>query len=431
MIKVNGIDRSAFIDFGSQCTMIKESSFRELDLKLELSQLPVLKGFAFGSMHPLGRVDITVHVDFVEANIDAYVVPDEFLNHDVLLGQNLTERSEVVIHKDNTSLYMYSNIHELSKIGLHSVDNIKFEGVSTVDFTCNSDIDGHIYIAGNSCFKEGQEFILLPGIYTVLKGAGKVIAVTFSNTTVNLSKGRLLARAQILPLSIPHTNPPKEHVVNMIACTEKTEIEKELKGITMNMLNIGSDVTDEDKGRLLRLVNEYRDCFALTLNELGKTLISDDIIVEVKCPITAAKIEFIEAVKGNKIQILKYDKTTHQFVINKNSNWYFQIQGQLHITQRRLCLLGIWTGEKSPVHIEYIARDDDFWNQKMESKLVTFYMKCLLPELVDSRHTRGMAIRDISLQYKENIRPTLSQTQNNHDRAEPGPSTRQLILSEL
>ncbi|KAL4718464.1 hypothetical protein ACJJTC_017658 [Scirpophaga incertulas] len=160
-------------------------------------------------------------------------------------------------------------------------------------------------------------------------------------------------------------------------------------------------------------------------------LISDDIIVEVKCPITAAKIEFIEAVKGNKIQILKYDKKTHQFVINKNSNWYFQIQGQLHITQRRLCLLGIWTGEKSPVHIEYIARDDDFWNQKMESKLVTFYMKCLLPELVDSRHTRGMAIRDISLQDKENIRPTLSQTQNNHDRAEPGPSTRQLILSEL
>ncbi|KAL4714306.1 hypothetical protein ACJJTC_009658 [Scirpophaga incertulas] len=107
------------------------------------------------------------------------------------------------------------------------------------------------------------------------------------------------------------------------------------------------------------------------------------------------------------------------------------IQGQLHITQRRLCLLGIWTGEKSPVHIEYIARNDDFWNQKMESKLVTFYMKCLLPELVDSRHTRGMAIRDISLQDKENIRPTLSQTQNNHDRAEPGPSTRQLILSEL
>ncbi|KAL4718047.1 hypothetical protein ACJJTC_012087 [Scirpophaga incertulas] len=160
-------------------------------------------------------------------------------------------------------------------------------------------------------------------------------------------------------------------------------------------------------------------------------LISDDIIVEDKCPITAAKIEFIEAVKGNKIQSLKYDKKTHQFVINKNSNWYFQIQGQLHITQRRLCLLGIWTGEKSPVHIEYIARDDDFWNQKMESKLVTFYMKCLLPELVDSRHTRGMAIRDISLQDKEKIRPTLSQTQNNHDRAEPGPSTRQLILSEL
>jgi hypothetical protein len=30
----------------------------------------------------------------------------------------------------------------------------------------------------------------------------------------------------------------------------------------------------------------------------------------------------------------------------------------------------------------------------MEPKLVQFYMECILPELVDPRHTRNMKIRD-------------------------------------
>lgn len=131
-------------------------------------------------------------------------------------------------------------------------------------------------------------------------------------------------------------------------------------------------------------------------------LIDDDIIVEIKCPITASKKGMAKAIEENKIQILKYSKNTKTCSINKKSNWYFQIQGQLHVTGRKICLLGIWAGENEPLYTERIERDDNFWLTNMEPKLVQFYLKCLLPEIVDSRNERGMPIRNHALHDKEN-----------------------------
>lgn len=207
---------------------------------------------------------------------------------------------------------------------------------------------------------------------------------------------------------------------------------------------------------------------------LGATpdgLIGNDTLVEVKCPFSASKIGLRKAIEENKIQILKYDKNTRTTTINKNSNWFFQVQGQLHVTGRQQCLFGIWAGENEPVHIEIIKKDDGFWKSKMESKLSLFYHKCLLPEIINPRHTRGMPIRSLTLEEnestenKENEKPVLhnntylqsgptpftEQSQNeiylipekdqgetlvhnmktSFDESDPGPSTRNLSFYEF
>ncbi|KAH9629668.1 hypothetical protein HF086_009004 [Spodoptera exigua] len=93
--------------------------------------------------------------------------------------------------------------------------------------------------------------------------------------------------------------------------------------------------------------------------------------------------------------------------------------------RRRQCLLGIWAGEKEPVHIEIIERDDVFWKSKMQSKLIRFYHKCLLPKIVNPRHTRGMSIRNLILEENkssENKENEESLTQDNSDLLS-GPSS--------
>lgn len=104
---------------------------------------------------------------------------------------------------------------------------------------------------------------------------------------------------------------------------------------------------------------------------LGATpdgIVGEDMIVEIKCPITAFKVGIDEAIKSGKLTFYKINKN---FIleINKNHNWYYQVQGQLHITRKSKCLFGIWYGESKSLKTEIITRDDTLWENVMKNKL--------------------------------------------------------------
>ncbi|RVE50458.1 hypothetical protein evm_004883 [Chilo suppressalis] len=116
-------------------------------------------------------------------------------------------------------------------------------------------------------------------------------------------------------------------------------------------------------------------------------------IVEMKCPYSARNMDVEQAIIQTKIKFWKIDGS-----LNTNHDWYFQIQGQLHISQKNVCLFAVWTGQEFAIKTTKITRDDVFWKTKMEPKLVEFYNKCLLPELIDPRKRRVHA-------HRENIVP--------------------------
>lgn len=71
-------------------------------------------------------------------------------------------------------------------------------------------------------------------------------------------------------------------------------------------------------------------------------LINNDGIVEIKCP---SSIKHTTPQEATNLNIIKY------LIFNKNENielkrtfpYYFQIQRQLHITQRQYCYFIVWT----------------------------------------------------------------------------------------
>lgn len=120
---------------------------------------------------------------------------------------------------------------------------------------------------------------------------------------------------------------------------------------------------------------------------------NEEYIVEVKCPASCVNLFPTEAILERKFTFWKIDKNKSTITeVNKKHNYYFQVQGQLHITKAKYCLFIFWTPKG--VKIEKILRDDDFWVTEMENKLKDFYFDCLLPEILDPRHTRTMPIRD-------------------------------------
>lgn len=83
----------------------------------------------------------------------------------------------------------------------------------------------------------------------------------------------------------------------------------------------------------------------------------------------------------------------NNFELKKNHNIFYDVQGQLHICKKNVCLFAIWTSNRYRMHIERIERDSNFFDNKMITKLSTFYNDWLLPELVNSRLSRNMPIR--------------------------------------
>ena len=119
-------------------------------------------------------------------------------------------------------------------------------------------------------------------------------------------------------------------------------------------------------------------------------LVGNDGLVEVKCPHSARTMTPFDAASEIKDFCCSPSKT--KITLKRGHNYYYQIQGQLHVTRKHWCDFVVWTPKG--ISIERIQRDDDFWCKKMELKLVRFYMKCLLPELADPCHPKGLPIRE-------------------------------------
>ncbi|GBM79705.1 hypothetical protein AVEN_138719-1 [Araneus ventricosus] len=120
-------------------------------------------------------------------------------------------------------------------------------------------------------------------------------------------------------------------------------------------------------------------------------LVGSEGLVEIKCPYTAREAKALqEFYEGNKKFGLKFKENKDVFLPTSHK-FFYQIQGQLNITNRKWCDLFLWCREDSlTIRIE---RDETFWKSILP-KLKHFYFHCLLPEILDPRVPRGMPIRE-------------------------------------
>lgn len=119
-------------------------------------------------------------------------------------------------------------------------------------------------------------------------------------------------------------------------------------------------------------------------------LINDNsAIVEIKCPAKANDLTPEEAVTQKRITCCTLIEG--EVRLKKNHNYMFQIQGQMMIANIDMCYFVIYT--KKGMSIEIIRKDQEFC-ENMKTKLTTFYLGALLPELVDSRRSRNLPLRD-------------------------------------
>lgn len=119
-------------------------------------------------------------------------------------------------------------------------------------------------------------------------------------------------------------------------------------------------------------------------------LVGDNGLIEIKCPYSARSASNLEEVSKVHNIGLRY-KSDGEAFLPTNHRYFYQIQGQLAITGRKWCDLYFWCPNDTV--IIRIAKDEAFWG-KILPKLKSFYLDCILPEIIDPRANRSLPLRD-------------------------------------
>lgn len=253
---------------GSSCTTIVMSEAARLELSIDPSSQVVLQGYGNGRIVSLGSAVIRLKVDQVTATLKIVVVPDYVQDAPVLIGRTFSELPGVVMIKDDTTLSFGRKLLDLlprfdqnpqtSKIKLRIAAStvIPPDHVGLVKVMAD-DYDGDLYVEAALRWHEGYESCMPHVIITSQVGVSTILPViNLSAREIILDKGKVIARAWPCEKDVtPHEK------VALLRESGSSEL-------SISEMQIGP-VDEEQKQQLVRLLNEYRDCFAQNMNELG------------------------------------------------------------------------------------------------------------------------------------------------------------------
>ena len=120
-------------------------------------------------------------------------------------------------------------------------------------------------------------------------------------------------------------------------------------------------------------------------------IINDDLLLEVKCPKVVENRTIASLARGN--EKLKTFCLDENLKLKRTHPYFSQVQCQLACAGARYCDFYVWLPNGEPVR-DRIGFDAKFWASKMQKKNKLLFYECLLPEIVDHRKCRNMAIRE-------------------------------------
>lgn len=270
-VEVNGIPYKAFLDFGSDCCMIRISDFIKSHNQYKTDDLPTLKGFGNSIVNVLGKQLATIKIDEVEADVELFVVPDEAMHVPVMIGQTFTEQPHIVVHKTSDKLELLQAFNHFSKhckVKLFCKCETLVSGTSVISIYTEPLVTGDVYIEGGIRLIKDTVFSVLPGLFSINdNGEGELLISIASGKKITINKDYLIARGYMAE-EYKDTVDPKVMAVNTVS-------QGLYQPIKMDEVKTGPNISSEEKDKLLLLLNNFRECFAASLAELGKATVGE------------------------------------------------------------------------------------------------------------------------------------------------------------
>ncbi|GBM06208.1 Retrovirus-related Pol polyprotein from transposon 297, partial [Araneus ventricosus] len=122
-VTIEDISVNSLIDTGSQGTLLRKSVFDKLNIcKLYPLNLS-LSGFGKCKVSPLGYFKGNIKIDYFKCNADIYVVENNVMSYDVIVGMNVLMQGETVINEDGIVIKeKFPRIEEVDSLSVLPID---------------------------------------------------------------------------------------------------------------------------------------------------------------------------------------------------------------------------------------------------------------------------------------------------------------------
>ncbi|GBN63453.1 Retrovirus-related Pol polyprotein from transposon 297 [Araneus ventricosus] len=122
-VTIDYINVNSLIDTGSQATLLRKSVFDKLNMcKLYPLNLS-LSGFGKCKVNPLGYFKGNIKIDDFKCNADIYVVENNVMSYDVIVGMNVLMQGETVINENGIVIKeKFQRIEEVDSLSVLPID---------------------------------------------------------------------------------------------------------------------------------------------------------------------------------------------------------------------------------------------------------------------------------------------------------------------
>lgn len=274
------------VDTGSSSCIMRASAASRCGAVLEESDMPL---YGFGSVstpaaRTLGSFSADLEIDGVTVKmVPILVVADEVQSVDLLVGRTFTEMPNVTYgsmggcirfwsRSDCPFRHLEPTLCDHMTLRVTEDTELKAEVVNWVSLSADSDLTGPVIVS-----RMGKEVL-------VDMCEGKVSLPVFPSASedVVVKKGQQFGRAE--PVNVL-----EEVLEEAFTPTGSSENAKRSEAflmtarepISLQEVDVGGSTTCIEKVELLQLLNEYRDCFAMNMEELGCTPLLEMDIKEV------------------------------------------------------------------------------------------------------------------------------------------------------
>nr|CAI5822132.1 unnamed protein product [Callosobruchus analis] len=366
---VNGELVEAYVDFGSQCTLIKENTVKQLGLVLNpLDRSFKITGFGNGSVKPIAKTYAEIKIDQAKAYAELLVIPDEYQQVPLLIGQPFTEQNHIVVVKKNDQLRLFDN--DLYKIELPALPKPAVNLFVKEKQVLPSNHVGFITVytedySNEIVFVDAQNYenkFIPRCIITLEHGEAAIPVYNLTAYDAKMDANIKLTKGEYCSEQV------EQHLeVNTVVIDGVEDMNTD---INVN-LNIG-----DKKQQLVNLINQYKDCFATNLTDLG---LSD----QVECKIETVNDEAVtyrpyrlSASERQKVREITDELRDAGIIIESDSNYTVQwgINNTHHQATKTTPFRLLFNYEPRDIHGDCIQKillehqqEEDIENRRQEA----------------------------------------------------------------